>query len=193
VTAARDAALLKCVYAFGLRRAETSGLYMADLRRNPRAREFDRFGALFVRFGKGTAGSAPKRRTVLLVPEMDWAVEVLTQWLEVVRPLLGPGAHPALFVTERRSRIGVRAVDEAFARARSAAGLSEDLDLHCLRHAYVTHLLEFGYPELFVQQQVGHTYASTTALYAGVGDEYRNRLLEASLKSRHGQLWDVAR
>ena len=193
VTAARDAALLKCVYAFGLRRAEVSGLDVADLRRNPRAGQFGRFGALFVRFGKGTAGSAPKRRTVLLVPEMDWVLEVLSQWLEVVRPLLGPGAHPALFVTERRSRLGVRGVDEAFTRARSAAHLSEDLDLHCLRHAYVTHLLEFGYPELFVQQQVGHAYASTTALYAGVGDEYRNRLLEASLKARLGELWEAAR
>ncbi|GAA3541688.1 hypothetical protein GCM10022222_26690 [Amycolatopsis ultiminotia] len=33
------------------------------------------------------------------------------------------------------------------------------------RHSYVTHLLEFGYPPLMVQQQVGHAYQSTTALY----------------------------
>ena len=29
----------------------------------------------------------------------------------------------------------------------------------------VTHLIEDGYDPLFVQQQVGHCYASTTALY----------------------------
>ncbi len=52
------------------------------------------------------------------------------------------------------------------------------------RHAYITHLIEFGYPERFVQDQVGHRYASRTALYTWVGDEYRNRLLEDSLRRR---------
>lgn len=36
--------------------------------------------------------------------------------------------------------------------------------------------MEFDYPERFVQDQVGHAYASTTAIYTGVSDEYRNRL-----------------
>lgn len=52
------------------------------------------------------------------------------------------------------------------------------------RHTYITHLIEFGYPERFVQEQVGHAYASTTALYTWVSDEYRNRLLEESLRRR---------
>jgi len=52
----------------------------------------------------------------------------------------------------------------AFARARAAAGLPGELDLHCLRHSYITHLLEFGYPERFVQDQAGHAHASTTAI-----------------------------
>ena len=34
---------------------------------------------------------------------------------------------------------------------------------------YVTHLVEFGYPERFVQDQAGHAYASTTAIYTGLG------------------------
>ncbi len=57
-------------------------------------------------------------------------------------------------------------------------------------HCYVTHLIEFGYPERFVQEQVGHAYASTTAIYTGVSDDYRNRLLERALKQRHGDLWE---
>jgi site-specific recombinase XerD len=60
------------------------------------------------------------------------------------------------------------------------------------RHAYVTHLVEFDYPERFVQEQVGHAYASTTALYTGVSDEYRNRLLVRSLADRDPRLWDDA-
>jgi integrase/recombinase XerD len=72
LTARRDAALLKCVYAFGLRRREVCGIDLADQRRNPKPPAFGRYGALFVRWGKSSAGSPPKRRTVLLVHEMDW-------------------------------------------------------------------------------------------------------------------------
>lgn len=32
-------------------------------------------------------------------------------------------------------------------------------------HSYVTHLIEDGFDPLFVQQQVGHRWGSTTALY----------------------------
>ena len=56
------------------------------------------------------------------------------------------------------------------------------LDLHCLRHSYITHLIEFGYPERFAQDQAGHSYASTTAIYTGVSDEFRNRLLAKALR-----------
>ena len=41
-----------------------------------------------------------------------------------------------------------------------------------------------------MQHQVGHAYASTTAIYTAVSDEYRNRLLERSLKNRYGELWE---
>jgi len=58
------------------------------------------------------------------------------------------------------------------------------------RHTYVTHLVEFDYPERFVQDQVGHAYASTTAIYTGVSDEYRNRLVQRALRRRHHDLWD---
>jgi len=185
LAAQRDAALLKVIYAFGLRRREAWGLDVGDLRHNPRAREFGGYGAVFVRWGKSSNGSAPRRRTVLTVPEMDWVVPVLAQWAEEVRALLAPGAHPALWVTERRGRLSRRAINEAFAEARDAAGLDPVLDLHCLRHSYVTHLVEFGYPERFVQDQAGHSYASTTAIYTGVSDEFRNRLLARALREHY--------
>lgn len=55
----------------------------------------------------------------------------------------------------------------------------------------MTHLVEFDYPERFVSAQVGHCYASTTAIYTGVSDAYRNRLLLRSLRQRHGDLWET--
>jgi len=48
-------------------------------------------------------------------------------------------------------------------------------------HCYITHLIEDGYDPLFVQQQVGHSYASTTALYTSVSSDFRNRTLRAAL------------
>ncbi|MFF2955894.1 tyrosine-type recombinase/integrase [Kitasatospora sp. NPDC057965] len=190
LAAMRDSAVLKTVYAYGLRRQEACFLDLADLRRNPKAADYGRFGALFVRFGKASRGNPPKRRTVLTVPEFDWAAGVLEHYLEEVRPGFIPDRHPALWVTERRGRLSLRRLDAAFETARERAGLPEELDLHCLRHSYVTHLVEFDYPELFVQQQVGHEYASTTAIYTGVSDEYRNRLVEKALKARHANLWE---
>lgn len=151
--------------------------------------QFGRFGGLFVRYGKASRGGPPRRRTVLAVPEMGWISEVLRHWVEEVRPCLAPGSHPAVWVTERRGRITGRTADTAFAAARAAAGLPAELDLHCLRHSYITHLVEFDYPERFVSEQAGHRYASTTAIYTGVSDDYRNRLLRRSLE-RHAGLWE---
>ncbi|WP_199543071.1 MULTISPECIES: tyrosine-type recombinase/integrase [Pseudonocardiaceae] len=188
--AARDAAVLKTVYAFGLRRRETSRVDLADLRRNRKAPQFGDFGTVMVRYGKAPKGSPPKRRTVLLVPEMDWVVDTLADWVSQMRPRFAPGSHPALWVTERVGRLSPRSINEAFVAARDDAGLDPSLDLHCLRHSYITHLTEFGYPARFVQEQVGHAFGSTTAIYMGVSNEYRNKLLEAALKGRLGEDWE---
>lgn len=101
-------------YAFGLRRREAWGLDLADLRRNAKMPQFGRFGVAQVRWGKSSRGGPPKRRTVLLVPEMDWVVPVLEQWATEVRPLFSPGAHPAWWMTERRGRMSGRRMDEVF-------------------------------------------------------------------------------
>ncbi|MFF7897087.1 tyrosine-type recombinase/integrase [Streptomyces sp. NPDC007907] len=192
LAAMRDAVLLKTVYAYGLRRQEAVRLDLHDLRRNPKAPSYGRFGAIFIRYGKSSKGGPPKRRTVFTVPEFDWVVELLDHYIEEIRPLASPGKHPALWITERLSRISMRRLDEAFETARTMAGLPTELNLHCLRHSYVTHLIEFDYPERFVQDQVGHEYASTTAIYSGVSDEYRNRLVQRSLKARYSDLWGTS-
>ena len=166
LAALRDAAVLKTVYAYGLRRREASGLDLADLRRNPKAPQYGRYGGLFVRWGKASRGSPPKRRTVLTVPEMDWITGVLEHWISEVRPAFEPGiAGGAVGHRAGQPPVSARAIDDAFAAASKAAGLPAELDLHCLRHSYITHLVEFDYPERFVAEQAGHRYASTTAIY----------------------------
>ncbi len=125
---------------------------------------------------------------MLTVPEMDWIVPVLEQWCTEVWQRFGATAHPAVGGDRTRDRMSLRRINEAFTAARDAAGLDPSLDLHCLRHSYVTHLIEFDYPEKFVSAQVGHSYAASTAIYSGVSDEYRNRLLQRSL-AKPPDLW----
>ena len=67
--------MLKIAYAFGLRRRELLMLEVHDFGRNPKAPEFADFGVCYVRWGKASRGSAPRRRSVLTV--MPWSVEVL--------------------------------------------------------------------------------------------------------------------
>jgi integrase/recombinase XerC len=184
--ALRDAQFFKTVYAFGLRRTEARMLDLADLRSNPHSPQWGTYGTLHVRFGKAFKGGPPRRRTVLAVPEFDWALAGLRQWVEKARPLFTPNGSDALWITERHSRISIRHIDSRFSMLRDDAGLDKNLTLHSLRHSYVTHLIEYGYPERFVQEQVGHSYASTTAIYTSVSNDYKNRVLTAALVNVSG-------
>lgn len=86
-----------------------------------------------------------------------------------------------MWPTERQGRIRLAHIDDRFADWRDQLDLDPVLHPHCLRHSYVTHLIEDGFDPLFVQQQVGHRWGSTTALYTGVSGDYRNRVLRHAL------------
>lgn len=45
----------------------------------------------------------------------------------------------------------------------------------------MSHLVEDGVDPLFVQQQVGHSWASTTAVYTSVSNDYKNTVLRRAL------------
>ncbi|HEU5002393.1 MAG TPA: tyrosine-type recombinase/integrase [Actinomycetota bacterium] len=176
----RDAATFKVAYAWGLRRREVVMLDVQDFGTNPHASEFGDRGVVYVRWGKANKGSAPKRRSVLTV--FPWSVRVVNEWLGTYRDLFDTAAQSsALWPSERSARVGIMPVGARFAEWRDAVGLPEQLGMHCLRHSYVTHLIEDGRDPLFVQQQVGHSYASTTALYTSVSSDFRTRTVRSIL------------
>ncbi|MFA4085042.1 tyrosine-type recombinase/integrase [Mycobacteroides salmoniphilum] len=181
LAALRDAQLFKTLYAYGLRRREALGLDVGDLRTNAKVPRWGRFGLIHVRYGKASRGTPPKRRSVLTLPEFDWVTEGLDQYLTQIRDKFHPGDSAALWPTERGTRVGEKYLNRRFAELRDEAGLSKDLTPHSLRHSYVTHLVEFGYSEQFIQMQVGHAYASTTAIYTSVSDNYRNSVVTAAV------------
>src|SRR5680860_925679 len=151
-----DATLFKVIYAYGLRRREAAMLDLHDFTRNPKALEFGRFGVCNVRWGKSTRGSQPRRRAVLTV--FDWTRPVLEEYVEEVLPRFGMADGAVLWPTERQGRIRLAHIDDRFADWRDQLALDPVLHPHCLRHSYVTHLIEDGFDPLFVQQQVGHRW-----------------------------------
>ena len=179
LTLFRDATLFKVIYGYGLRRREAAMLDLHDFTRNPKALEFGRYGVCNVRWGKASRGSQPRRRAVLTV--FDWTRPVVEEYVEEVLPRFGLADPAVLWPTERQGRIRLAHIDDRFAGWRDQLALDRVLHPHCLRHSYVTHLIEDGFDPLFVQQQVGHRWGSTTALYTGVSGDYRNRVLRNAL------------
>lgn len=175
----RDSVLFKTAYGFGLRRNETRMLDAADFGRNPSGEEFGEFGACYVRYGKAKKGSPPKRRSVLTV--WTWTADILDQWFTEVRPHFGEPGNPAAWPSERSDRICREQLNSQFSAYRDALGLDSALDFHSLRRSYVTHLIEDGFDARFVQEQVGHEHASTTAIYTCVSSDYRTRTLRRAL------------
>lgn len=189
MVALRTATITKVAYAWGLRRNEVRMLDLTDFGPNPRAPQFGQFGVCYVRYGKPGKGSPTKRRGVLTVPETAWVIDCLEQWIDLGRTSFDRAAGTALFPTERSERISNGALSHSFADLCDTAGLTDPgLDFHSLRRSYVTLLVESGYDTRFIQEQVGHEYASTTSLYTFVSPDYRSRVVAAALRAAADRL-----
>ena len=184
LAAFRDATILKVAYGYGLRRRETAMLDVTDFGPNPHAAEFGDVGVCYVRHGKAQKGSPPKRRSVLTV--WPWTPVVIEQWKSEALPLFA-GRGPALWPTERAERVDVESLTRRLREYRDTLGLDPALDFHSLRRSYVTHLIEDGWDPRFVQEQVGHEHASTTAIYTCVSSDFRTRTLRRALDDLLGQ------
>ncbi|MFC7658061.1 tyrosine-type recombinase/integrase [Pseudonocardia benzenivorans] len=123
---------------------------------------------------------------MLTVPEFDWVVDLLQFWTgpDGRRRFSSADRSDALWPSERGARIAVGSLSDAFAQHRADVGLPEELGLHCLRHSYVTHLIEAGYDPAFVQTQLGHAYASTTGLYTAVSADFKQKAVQQMIARR---------
>lgn len=177
VAAYRDATVFKTLYAWGLRANELCHLDLTDLFRSAHAPQFGNAAMLQVRRGKAPRGGPPKRRSVVTLHQ--WAADALRDYLETVRPLMRtPDTQlGAIFLTERGTRMKPRDIAQRFAFYRDELGLEATLTPHSLRHSYVTHLVEDGVDPVFIQQQVGHAFQSTTAIYTAVSTDFKNKMM----------------
>ena len=172
----RDAVMMKIAYGYGLRFNELRHLQTVDFARNPHAREFGTFGVCKVRYGKSRPSSPHRPRSVLTV--WRWTPGILEDWLANGR---GTPAGLELFCSERGGLVVESTLLRRLRRYCDELGFSDGLDIHSFRRSYATHLLEAGWDPRFVQDQMGHEYASTTGIYQFTSDEFRRSTLRAAL------------
>lgn len=157
----RDKAMLELLYATGLRVTELVSLTMENMSL--------RQGVVRV-IGKGG-----KER---LVPMGENAIEWIETFLQQGRSLLlGEQTSDIVFPSSR----GQQMTRQTFwHRIKHYAVIAEiDVELlspHVLRHAFATHLLNYGADLRVVQMLLGHSDLSTTQIYTHVATERLKQL-----------------
>ncbi len=154
----RDRAIVELLYGAGLRVGELVALDVRDVD--------------LTRGEVRVLGKGGKER---VVPLPAAAREALSAWLA---PRRRPGVlGEPLFVAlrarrgERSRRLDPRDVRRRLAQRALAAGLSDRVHPHRLRHSYATHLLDMGADLRAIQELLGHTSLSTTQKYTAVSAE----------------------
>jgi len=140
-------AMLMLVYSAGLRVGEVVRLHWEDLD--------EERGMIHIRGGKGK-----KDRYTLL---SGIVVQALQQYWKVYQPRewLFEGEGPG-------KQYSIRSAEQVFKKAARLAGISKDVSIHSLRHAFATHMLEQGTDLRYIQDLLGHESIKTTEIYTHV-------------------------
>ncbi|WP_038173981.1 MULTISPECIES: site-specific tyrosine recombinase XerD [Vibrio] len=157
----RDKAMLELLYATGLRVTELVSLTMENISL--------RQGVVRV------TGKGGKER---LVPMGENAVDWIETFLQQGRSeLLGDNTSDVVFPSKRARQMTRQTFWHRIKRYAVLAGIeTELLSPHVLRHAFATHLLNYGADLRVVQMLLGHSDLSTTQIYTHVATERLKQL-----------------
>ncbi|AGH80341.1 tyrosine recombinase XerD [Psychromonas sp. CNPT3] len=152
----RDKAMLELLYATGLRVSELVGLQMQELNLQQ--------GVVRV------TGKGEKTRLVPLGEEANYWVD---RYIEEVRPELLKGRSCDILFPSRR---GSQMVRQTFWHRIKYYALRCNIDKtlispHVLRHAFATHLLNYGADLRVVQMLLGHSDLSSTQIYTHIAQD----------------------
>lgn len=140
-------AILMTIYSGGLRLSEAAHLKVDDI-------DSQRM-TIRVRQGKGN-----KDRYTLLG---KLTLDILRVYWKAYRPV------DWLFPSRTRQQsISRSSIQKTFKKALDKAGIRKAASVHTLRHSFATHLLEGGTDLYYIQHLLGHSAASTTAIYLHV-------------------------
>lgn len=161
----RDYAIIMVFLNCGLRVSELVDMDIGDIREDG---EFHFINII----GKGQ-----KERQVYLAPSCISAIADYMTEREQIEP--EKGSERAMFLSRKRNRISVDAVQAMVKKAIKQAGLNEKkYSVHKLRHTAATLMLQNGVDVRTLQVLLGHKSLSTTQIYAHCSSD---QLKEAAL------------
>jgi integrase/recombinase XerC len=167
--AARDQAILELLYGSGLRIGELLGL---DVAASGAARGWvDLPDATAHVLGKGS-----KRRSV---PVGRAALAALQAWLALRGRLAAPG-EPALFVSQRGTRLVPNQLRSRLKAQALRAGLPTHVHPHMLRHSFASHVLQSSGDLRAVQELLGHASIATTQVYTKLDFQHLAKAYDAA-------------
>ena len=167
--AARDHCIVELLYGCGLRVGELTGL---DVQAGPNAAGWvDLPDASAHVLGKGS-----KRRSV---PVGAAALKALAAWL-AVRGGWARAHEPALFVSQRGTRLTASQVRSRLKLNALNAALPTHVHPHMLRHSFASHLLQSSGDLRAVQELLGHANISTTQVYTKLDFGHLSKVYDAA-------------
>jgi integrase/recombinase XerC len=146
---ARDRAIALLPLYAGTRIAEIATLDVADVQLSARKGELH------------LVGKGEKTRTVPVHAKLR---EAVTAWL-ADRPSKPGADSAALFTSARATRMTTDAIADVITAITAAAGLSDHVTSHVLRHTFGTELTRSGVDIVTVAELMGHASLETTRLY----------------------------
>jgi len=95
--------------------------------------------------------------------------------LEALRHLWRTHRHPRWLFPSQHGEYAItpNVLSRTFRAAARAAGITQPVTAHSLRHSYATRLLEQGVDTRVVQVLLGHANISTTAIYTHLTEPTR--------------------
>jgi integrase/recombinase XerC len=166
---ARDHAMVELLYSSGLRVGELTGLDVAAS--STAAGWVDAPDATAHVLGKGR-----KRRSV---PVGGPALVALAAWL-ALRDTLARPAEPALFVSNRGTRLSDSQVRTRLQSLARDAGLATGVHPHMLRHSFASHLLQSSGDLRAVQELLGHASITSTQVYTRLDFQHLAKVYDAA-------------
>lgn len=169
VLAARDQCMVELLYGCGLRVGELVGL---DVRAGAQA-------AGWVDVADASAhvlGKGGKRRSV---PVGGPALAAVREWL-ALRSQLAAQGEPALFVSQRGTRLTASQVRSRLKARALQAGLPTHVHPHMLRHSFASHLLQSSGDLRAVQELLGHANITTTQVYTKLDFQHLAKVYDAA-------------
>lgn len=169
--AARDRALLELLYATGARVSEIINLKIDDYQ------VADKFATVRL------TGKGGKQR---VVPVGKFAQDAVDNYLQNSRDdLLKVKNNKFIFLNGRGGALTRQSAWKIVTTQAKAAGITEELSPHSLRHSFATHLLDGGADIRVVQELLGHSSVTTTQIYTLITiDKLRESYASAHPRSK---------